>query len=84
MTEENAPTITVTDIAAMLRIIDTAAERGAYRGEELTAVGSVRDKAAVFVNFIREQAEALRAPLTEEEATEATEATEESVDEPAE
>ena len=73
MTEETqiqAPTITVTDIAAMLRIIDTAAERGAFRGEELTAVGGVRDKAAGFVNHIREQAEAAQAAAAEGEAPE--------------
>ena len=64
MTEETqaqAPTITVTDIAALLRIVDAAAERGAFRGEELTSVGGVRDKAASFVNYIREQAEAAQA-----------------------
>ena len=76
MTEETqvqAPTITVTDIAAMLRIIDTAAERGAFRGEELTAVGSVRDKAASFVNYIREQAEAAQAAAAEETVEESAE-----------
>lgn len=71
MTEEvQVPAITVVDIAAMLRIIDTAAERGAYRGEELTAVGTVRDKAAAFIAHIREQAEAAEAAKAAEEGAE--------------
>lgn len=52
MTEETQTVdtgININDIAAMLRIIDTAAERGAFRGNEMTAVGTVRDKAAKFL-----------------------------------
>lgn len=74
MTEETqtevqaeAPTINVSDVAAMLQIIDTAAQRGAFRGEEMSAVGGVRDKAAAFIDFIRAAAEEAEGAATEEE-----------------
>lgn len=55
MTEQTTPTITVTDVASMLQIIDAAATRGAFRGEELSAVGAVRDKASAFIEYIKSQ-----------------------------
>jgi hypothetical protein len=62
MTEEtNIPTVTVNDVASMLQIIDTAAARGAFRGEELSAVGGVRDRAAAFIDYIKAQVEANKA-----------------------
>ena len=67
MSEEmQTPTITVQDVAALLQIVDAAAQRGAFRGEELSSVGAVRDKAAQFVQFVREQAEAAAAAAEEE------------------
>jgi hypothetical protein len=75
MTEENTTVdtgININDIAAMLRIIDTAAERGAFRGGELTAVGTVRDKAANFLASLQP---------AEEEGAEETAAEEEAAEE---
>lgn len=70
MTEETqtneVPTITVNDVSALLRIVDTAAERGAFRGNELTAVGAVRDKAAAFVAYIVAAQEAAEAAAEDE------------------
>ena len=43
MTEENNQ-ITLQDIDAVVRIIDTVCARGAIRGQEMTAVGSLREK----------------------------------------
>lgn len=37
------------DLTNCLNIIDTAAQRGAFRGNELSAVGAVRDKLALFL-----------------------------------
>lgn len=64
MSEEaqvQAPSITVQDVAALLQIVDAAAQRGAFRGEELSSVGAVRDKAAAFVEYVRAQSEAAQA-----------------------
>lgn len=43
MTEENNQ-ITLQDIDAVVRIIDTVCARGAIRGQEMTAVGTLREK----------------------------------------
>lgn len=48
-TQTEAPQITLVDLQNVLRIIDVAAERGAFKGGELTSVGSVRDKLAAFL-----------------------------------
>ena len=45
-----APTITLTDIDNMVKVIDTVAARGAFRGEEMTSVGVLRDR---FVSFLK-------------------------------
>lgn len=46
------PTIGIVDLQNALKIIDAAAERGAYRGNELTAVGAVRDKIQAFLDAL--------------------------------
>ncbi len=38
------PSIAVSDLQLVVRIIDVASSRGAFRGEELSAVGALRDK----------------------------------------
>jgi hypothetical protein len=48
-TQTEAPQITLVDLQNTLRIIDVAAERGAFKGGELSSVGSVRDKLAAFL-----------------------------------
>lgn len=71
MTAEAAPQISIHDLQNVLKIIDAAAERGAFKGNELTAVGTVRDKVANFLAAIpgNEPAEATEevAESTEEE-----------------
>jgi hypothetical protein len=49
-TPDTTPQITLVDLQNALRIIDIAAERGAFKGGELSSVGSVRDKIAVFLD----------------------------------
>jgi len=51
-TQEEAPQITIVDLQNILQVIDVAATRGAYRGNELTSVGSVRDKLAAFLEAV--------------------------------
>lgn len=43
------PKVTMADIANALRIIDTAFERGAFRGKEASTVGATRDNLERFV-----------------------------------
>lgn len=52
MTEEvkqEAPALGISDLAFLLNIIDVCTQRGAFRGSELTNVGTVRDKLEAFV-----------------------------------
>lgn len=61
MTAEAAPQINIQDLQNVVRVIDAACERGAFKGSEMTSVGTVRDKVAAFLAAI---------PATEEVATE--------------
>lgn len=47
------PSLGVQDLEAVLKIIDACAERGAFKGNELAAVGNIRDKVSAFVEFNR-------------------------------
>lgn len=48
---------TIGDIENVVRIIDTASQRGAFKGDELSAVGSVRDKFASIIQQVKLQEE---------------------------
>jgi hypothetical protein len=41
--------INLVDLQNVVRVIDAAAERGAFKGNELTIVGGVRDKIVAFL-----------------------------------
>ena len=47
--------LNINDIAAAVQIIDVVTARGAIRGEELSQVGTLRDKFAAFVRAAQEQ-----------------------------
>lgn len=69
--ETNQPTITIVDLQNILRIVDVAAERGAFRGAELTSVGTVRDRVAAFLDAVAAaqapaEGEGVEASTTEE------------------
>lgn len=68
----NAPAsqieITANDLATMVRIIDAGSQRGTFRGEELAAVGILRNKLAAAVNALAPQK-----PVEEEKTEEAAE-----------
>jgi hypothetical protein len=53
---ENTTQITIADLDALRGIVDIAAQRGAFRGAELTQVGVVFDKLTSFLNAAVEQA----------------------------
>lgn len=49
--------MTINDFALVVNIIDICSQRGAFRGEELTAVGTLRQKFAEIVKANSEQVE---------------------------
>jgi hypothetical protein len=49
--EAKTPDVNLGDFKSVLQIIDVASQRGAFRGEELSSVGAVRDRIAAFVGF---------------------------------
>lgn len=49
--------VTNNDIADVIRIIDACSSRGAFRGEELAGVGTLRNKLANYLQAIQEAAE---------------------------
>ena len=68
MAEEAAPQISINDLQNVVKVIDAAAERGAFKGNELTAVGAVRDKVAAFLAAIPPtEEETVAEPATTEE-----------------
>lgn len=46
--------LNINDIAAAIQIIDIVTSRGAFRGDELSQVGALRDKYAAFVQAAQE------------------------------
>ena len=72
--QESKADISLQDVAAAVRIIDVASERGTFKGAELSSVGQIRDRFQAFVDF--------HAPKEDESKDEATtegaEATEET------
>lgn len=58
-------TITISDLDAIKNLINLAATRGAFRGEELSMVGTVYDKLTAFLEAVIEQAKAQEATAAE-------------------
>jgi hypothetical protein len=58
--------ITIADLDVLRNIVDLACTRGAFRGAELTQVGTIYDKLTQFLTAVIEQAKA------QEEAKEST------------
>ena len=48
-TTENAPTLTISDVAFLVKIVEVCASRGAFQAEELSNIGSVYDRVRSFV-----------------------------------
>ena len=53
--QAQGPGLSLNDIAAAVQIIDAASTRGAIRGEEMVAVGTVRERFMAFLNHAKEQ-----------------------------
>ena len=56
--------INLSDMITMVNIIDACTERGAFKGNELITVGTLREKLA---NFVREN-QPQQEPVTKESA----------------
>ncbi|MFA5490065.1 MAG: hypothetical protein WC284_12735 [Candidimonas sp.] len=54
--DDNQPELKIVDIQNALRIIDVAAQRGAFHGPELSGVGAVRDRLDKFLAAANPQA----------------------------
>jgi len=56
---QEAPQVEVNavDVANAVKIIDAAAQRGAFQGNELTTVGSCRDRLESYIAHLRPQTE---------------------------
>lgn len=46
--QTETPTLNINDLLSVVKIIDACSERGAFKGNELASVGSVRDRLAAF------------------------------------
>lgn len=69
------PELKLSDLQHTLQIIDVAATRGAFRGPELSGVGTVRDRLAAFVTHMTPPTEeAAAGDLTDAEQQALTEA----------
>lgn len=51
------PTITVSDIASMVSIIEVAATRGSIKADELAPVGELYNRLKKFLEFAQQQIE---------------------------
>jgi hypothetical protein len=63
-----APDLTIQDLTAMKTIIDVASQRGAFKPNEMTTVGTVYTKLEAFLNAVAQQ-QAAAAPATAETET---------------
>ena len=67
--QQTPVTITLQDMQAMVNLIDVASSRGAFRGQELSAVGELYQKITVFLQQVvaaQEADEGATATETEE------------------
>lgn len=57
----SAPDLNVQDLSAMKTIIDIASSRGAFKPNEMSAVGQVYTKLTAFLDAVTKQAQATQA-----------------------
>jgi hypothetical protein len=74
--QQAVESITLRDLDQIAQIIDLGAQRGAFKGNEMTVVGSLYDKLAMFLGNVKEQQDAAKA-AAEAEGVNVAEAPEE-------
>jgi len=52
--EQQAPQLSLQDIATFVQIIDICSKRGGFEGQEMEAVGGLRNKTVAFLNAASE------------------------------
>lgn len=57
MENQPTPNITLADVASMINIIEAGSTRGAFRANELVAVGELYNRLAEFLKFAQAQLE---------------------------
>jgi hypothetical protein len=59
--QDQANDLTINDLAAMKNIIDLGSQRGAFKPNEMVAVGTIYNKLTNFLEQVQKQAEAQKA-----------------------
>jgi len=54
---DNAQSVSITDLAVIKKVIEVACSRGAFQAGEMQAVGSVYDRLSEFLDSVIKQAE---------------------------
>ncbi len=54
-TEQQAPNLSLQDIATFVQIIDICSKRGGFEGQEMEAIGGLRNKTVAFLNAASEK-----------------------------
>ncbi|MEK9804757.1 MAG: hypothetical protein VW551_00490 [Euryarchaeota archaeon] len=52
---QQSPDLTIQDLTAMKSVIDVASQRGAFKPNEMTTVGTLYTKLEAFLNAVAEQ-----------------------------
>jgi hypothetical protein len=63
---ENKPSLTLQDLNLVVEILETGAQRGAWKADELSTVGGVYDRISAFLN-VANAAQKPAAPTADEE-----------------
>ena len=66
MSETNV-NISLNDIVNVVSLIDIVSSRGAFKGTELTSVGTIRDKLALFIEQNKQKEESSKDLETKED-----------------
>lgn len=64
--EQQPVDLTINDLAALRQIVDIAAQRGTFKANEMTAVGTVYNKLNTFLEQVTKQAEAQKEQTPQE------------------
>jgi hypothetical protein len=70
--EQQQVGLSLQDIAAAVQVVDLASSRGAIRGDEMMAVGSLRERFVAFLRAAQQQGQKVEIPgeeAPEEEAS---------------
>ena len=68
--ETEAVQLSLQDIATMVQIIDICSKRGGFEGQELEAVGGLRNRTVTFLNAASKNGETPEVQVPEVEAVE--------------